>query len=382
MTALPCPACSTQLNLVKTPYGIGWVCPTCHSRAANLSILRRAVRQPFMREVWRQASNDEALSLDTQPVRPCPSCRRAMRSIVAEGERNTPVQLSVCPKCQMIWLEAHEMDALPHAPRTEPQLNPQARELLARAEVEARYQHEDTYNRPPAETWQQVLGLLGFPIEENAPSPLYRPWVTWTLAATMTGVMLICLLTHQLPSTIDSWGLHSDHLMRHGGLTWLTSFFLHGNLLHLLGNLYFLLIFGDNVEDLLGRARFVLFLVCAEFAANLLHLAFHRSSGSLLIGSSGSISAIIVFYALALPHVRLVFCLWPWLRGWSNSFEGGWLRLSAGVALIAWVLLQLGGAMEQLFGLSNISAMAHLGGGSVGALAWWFWRQKLNPILE
>ena len=75
------------------------------------------------------------------------------------------------------------------------------------------------------------------------------------------------------------FGFIPNQWSRMGGLTIVTNFFLHVGWLHLLGNMYFLLVFGDNVEDRLGRAKFVMLLVCATVAGNLLHGTFAPRSG-------------------------------------------------------------------------------------------------------
>src|SRR5437870_11119967 len=74
-----------------------------------------------------------------------------------------------------------------------------------------------------------------------------------------------------LEEMIHRFGLIPAQLWRYGGLTWISSFFLHGGFWHLISNLYFLLLVGDNVEDYLGRGRFVLLLTLATLGGDALH---------------------------------------------------------------------------------------------------------------
>jgi membrane associated rhomboid family serine protease len=132
---------------------------------------------------------------------------------------------------------------------------------------------------------------------------------------------------------------------RHFGLTWLTSFFVHGGILHLLGNLYFLLVFGDNVEDTIGRKAFLLVLLSGTVLGHALHWIVEPRGDLPTIGASGGISAIIALYALAFPHTRLgIFARY------------GWINFSARTGFLVWVSLQLFGAYAQVSGTSNVSA--------------------------
>jgi membrane associated rhomboid family serine protease len=92
-------------------------------------------------------------------------------------------------------------------------------------------------------------------------------------------------------------------------LTLLTSMFMHGGLLHLLGNMLFLWIFGNNIEDSMGRVRFVLFYLAGGVVALLAQTVLEPSSTAPTIGASGAVAAVLGGYAL----------LYPRARGWSRS---------------------------------------------------------------
>jgi len=86
-----------------------------------------------------------------------------------------------------------------------------------------------------------------------------------------------------------------------------TSMFLHGSWLHLLGNMWFLKIFGDNVEDSMGRVRFVIFYLACGVAAALLQVIANADSPIPMVGASGAISGVMGGYLVLYPRVR-VFC--------------------------------------------------------------------------
>ena len=89
-------------------------------------------------------------------------------------------------------------------------------------------------------------------------------------------------------------------------LTLLTSMFLHGSLFHLLGNMLYLWIFGNNVEDYLGPARFVLFYILSGLGASLTHILTHPNSQIPMIGASGAIAGILGAYLLLYPSARVI----------------------------------------------------------------------------
>ena len=309
-----------------------------------------------------------------------------MRTVAVEGDQRAMVMLDVCPSCQMAWMASDQIPALPRQPRNEAGLNARARELVAMAEVEAMRENtrrEQAWS-PPDAWWRTVLTLFGFPVEENAPPLLRRPWVTWSLVAGMLAMALWGWASGDAEAIMQNWGLAPNDPFRHGGLNWITSFFLHGGILHLLGNVYFLLIFGDNVEDLLGPARYAALLAVAAVVAGATHLLLAAPPALPLVGASGAISGVLMFYALALPRVRLVFFVWGfgWLSWIMIQAGRGWFRLSARWALAAWVVLQAVGIWQQVAGFSNISALAHVGGALAGGVGWWFWRGSLIPTLE
>ena len=136
-------------------------------------------------------------------------------------------------------------------------------------------------------------------------------------------------------------------LWRHDGATFVTSFFLHGGLLHLIGNVYFLLIFGDNVEDDLGRWGCVAMLAVAAFVGDLWHILGNLHSTIPCIGASGGISGIITYYALRFPRARLGFLFRIW-------FYFRWIHIPAYVALLFWFLLQFLYVFEQQVGVGNV----------------------------
>jgi len=100
--------------------------------------------------------------------------------------------------------------------------------------------------------------------------------------------------------------LHSDLFKPFVFMTFITSLFLHGGWLHLGGNMLYLWVFGDNVEDKLGHIRFLIFYVLCGIAASALHIYIDPASNIPAIGASGAISGILGAYILMFPKARIL----------------------------------------------------------------------------
>jgi membrane associated rhomboid family serine protease len=139
-------------------------------------------------------------------------------------------------------------------------------------------------------------------------------------------------------------------------LTPLLSMFLHGGWAHLLGNGIFLWVFGNNVEDSMGRARFLVFYLVCGLAAALAQIAIDPGSPVPMVGASGAISGVLGAYLILYPRVRV------------HVFVGFFLlSLPAYFVLLMWIGLQLLAGLPQITSLrtgteSGVAVWAHIGG--------------------
>jgi len=177
------------------------------------------------------------------------------------------------------------------------------------------------------------------------------------LAAAPRGLELAALHYGAVPSAIT----HARPLAQPAAvpplLTLLTSMFLHGSLFHLLGNMLYLWIFGNNIEDRLGPVRFALFYLVCGVAAALTHILFEPSSPVPMIGASGAIAGVLGAYALLYPRARvrtLVFLV----------FYIDILPIPAGLVLGLWFVLQV---LNVGMG-GGVAWFAHIGGFLAGLL--------------
>jgi membrane associated rhomboid family serine protease len=142
----------------------------------------------------------------------------------------------------------------------------------------------------------------------------------------------------------------------------LTSMFLHGSWMHLLGNMWFLWIFGDNVEDSMSRPRFLAFYLLCGLAAAFAQVVTSPDSGIPMVGASGAISGVMGAYLVLYPRVR-VFALVPI----------GFFLTS--VALPAWLMLVYWAGLQLLSGVASmgrsgggVAFWAHIGGFAAGVV--------------
>ncbi|WP_456445445.1 rhomboid family intramembrane serine protease [Deinococcota bacterium DY0809b] len=186
--------------------------------------------------------------------------------------------------------------------------------------------------------------------------PLRPPLVVKALVALNAAVFLVELLAGPAAreAMIYTYGFvprlfWADPLGE--GYRLVTSQFLHGGFSHILGNLWFLWVFGDNVEDRLGRFRFLVFYLLGGALAALAQGVFDPGSTRPMIGASGSISAVLGAYFVLFPRAQILTLVWIIL---PLTFY-----LPAAFYLGYWALLQF---FYALLGGSNVAFWAHLGG--------------------
>jgi membrane associated rhomboid family serine protease len=142
----------------------------------------------------------------------------------------------------------------------------------------------------------------------------------------------------------------------------LTSMFLHGGWMHLLGNMWFLWLFGNNIEDSMTRPRFLIFYLLCGLAAALAQVVVDPRSGVPMVGASGAISGVMGAYLVLYPRVR-VFTFVP-LGFFMTS-----VALPAWVMLIYWSVLQIAGGLVGMGGEGGgVAFWAHIGGFVAGVV--------------
>jgi membrane associated rhomboid family serine protease len=139
--------------------------------------------------------------------------------------------------------------------------------------------------------------------------------------------------------------------------TLVTSMFLHGGWAHLLGNMLYLWIFGDNLEKVMSHVRYVLFYLVCGLAAGLAHIVFNSGSAVPSVGASGAISGVLGGYLVLFPRNRVKILT-----------RGGIMHVPAFVMLGIWILIQVvSQAASPTETGGGVAYMAHIGGFVAGA---------------
>jgi len=139
-------------------------------------------------------------------------------------------------------------------------------------------------------------------------------------------------------------------------LTLFSYMFLHGDIMHLVGNMLFLWVFGDNVEDAMGHTRFLVFYLACGIVAGLVHAAMLPDSADGLIGASGAVSGVIAAYLMLHPRVNV----------WVLALKFIPLKITAAWVLGLWIAFQL--LMLVVPDGSQTAWWAHAGGLIAGAV--------------
>lgn len=182
----------------------------------------------------------------------------------------------------------------------------------------------------------------------------------------------------------------SQNICPHGsGAGWmgvLSSMFMHGGWMHIIGNMWFLWVFGGNVEDAMGSLRFAVFYLLTGFCAALAQVVADPSSGIPMVGASGAIGGVMGAYIVLFPKVKVHMAVILIII--FTTF-----RVPAFAMLGYWIILQFVGGLTDSSSGGGVAFWAHIGGFVSGAvLVWLFkddelllahpfhgWRQRQNP---
>jgi len=225
-----------------------------------------------------------------------------------------------------------------------------------------------------------------FPIHDDNPTRI-TPYVTYAL---LSACVLIFFWQFSLgdaaQQAVYSFGVIPSVLFATKSLpveleilpAWLTIFssmFLHGGWMHLIGNMLYLWVFGNNVEDAMGHKRFILFYLCCGLLAALTQAVLNPDSEIPMIGASGAISGVLGAYVLLHPHARIlviipigIFIYTPWIAAyWVLGF---------------WFVLQLVNSLISASDTGGVAYGAHLGGFVAGMLLIPFFKYRHVPLFS
>ncbi len=354
-----CPHCNIDLRRDNSQKIFKYYCFKCFGLATHITSLKKIL----------SAENKQALQLQRSVPSQikCSLCANRMFSITLPS---TDIKLDLCKYCQTLWFDNNEWKIAQqvHNPTESLKdlnnLNYKYGKILIEHE-----QNKDPYKIEQAEFANNkikfCMALLGLPSELEKDNFLSSPIVTWFL-------ILVIMLVSILGFKYDQWYLanlsyDSGSKSPTSVLRMLSSFFVHANYFHLISNLYFLWVFGDNVEDFLGKTKYLFLLTVSVVASCLLFSKFHPQHSISLIGASGGISGLIGFYIMKFPKRRFIALT-------RFGFYSMPVIIFGGIFIFSQFLY----ALIELTGSSGIAYSAHLGGLVVG-IVFSFLLNKENP---
>ncbi len=209
------------------------------------------------------------------------------------------------------------------------------------------------------------------PLKDN--NPRYStPYVTWGLIAVNVLAFLaeISMGPEYMQAFVYTFGLRPQHvtaLLYEGAgplnpavfVPFLTSMFMHGGWFHLAGNMLYLFIFGDNVEDVLGHVRYLLFYMVCGVGAALSHYLVQPGSPVPVVGASGAIAGVLGAYILIFPRSRVLTLI-------PIFIFIQFVELPAQILLGIWFLMQFFNGFLSIGGGGGVAWWAHVGGFLLG----------------
>lgn len=200
------------------------------------------------------------------------------------------------------------------------------------------------------------------PIKDDNPSRR-TPIVTYTIILINGAVFLYetaLSLSGDLPSFFRTYALIPANITNGTGFhTLITSMFLHGGVMHITGNMLYLYIFGDNIEDIVGRFKFIIFYILSGLGATAAQIWVNPYSTVPNLGASGAVAGVLGAYFVTYPHAR-VHCIIIF------GYFIRWITLPAIYVLGFWFIIQLFTGVTVLPQMSSnaggVAYFAHIGG--------------------
>jgi membrane associated rhomboid family serine protease len=338
------------MHQVHSPIGEYTNCPEGHGQALFGASLHSVMATPKFRVLKK------AFLPPFGPSRfHCPKCAKAMNTQTVHG-----IEVDICSECPLIWLDMGELEAVAADAVSElEERDPQA--ALAVAQIQLMRENQkvvDEYSEESGSLSAGLLGYAGIPILQSRRLQRSSFAVTGLVVAVCTWLLVASLF---LPNLTLDLAFYPAYILKNFGLNAFTSFFAHDGIVHLLGNMLGLLIFGPAVEGFLGARRFVLLLLVGHLVGLIIYSLF-ALHGTPVVGASSAVVAVMVFLIRLDPAARMplptIIRLY-WVPAWF------WLVIYLGS--------QLKGALYQVMGMSNVASTGHLGGALAGLVLFSLW---------
>ena len=371
-----CPACGAGLKRFKYRGLVLDTCCSCQGIWFDPGGMRDYIE--FLLKEHADIPNAK-INLDLEVVterevsessRSCPKCNETMEKLNYAYDSN--IILDKCAACGGIWADGPEVEKLAIYIKGNPTLD-----RMGNAIIEEKNKFEEfkdmvalcrsTSSRGRVMAYLYLPKII-LPLGDDIKSRTI-PGVVITIV--LLNILMFVFQPHgfeELYSYFRTFGLIPTSVLSGKGYsTFITSMFLHGGIFHLIGNMFFFWIFGDNVEDSLGHVRFLLFYIAVGVLAGVGHVLTNMQSDLPAIGASGAVSGVMGAYIIMYPHARIkIFFIFHIIELPAFIYLGGWISLQ-----ILFGLLFM--SMESA---SGVAWFAHIAGFLSGAILMWLYKKR------
>lgn len=279
-------------------------------------------------------------------TRECPSCTVEMKTFKAQTLQS--LLIDVCQDCMLFWFDQGEWEIMQKAHAT-----------TRRAIGDAMQWPSKSLNLP--QDGLPIMGYLGFPVAETKHVAKTLPVMT-IMISLFSFILTAMALKHANFET--QFEFDPQHPFGHWGFSLITSLLVHGSYGHLIGNLGFFWLVGNDLEDEIGARNFLFSFILCGVAGHALytHLGFIMPT----VGMSGAVFGLLIFYATAFPKNRIQ----PYWQ-WTN------FSIPAPTFALLYASKELYFAYGQVHGSdSHVNHLAHVGGALAGAICYFLFAPK------
>ena len=264
------------------------------------------------------------------------------------------IEIDACSECHGVWLDNDELDKVIHSP------------LIRKSLLEL--------NKPLSKkTWFfQILSQM--PVEYNL-EVKSTPWVVYCLLV-LNFSIFASYYSGLMPEfyAYDNFALFSDRVTA-GSQLWslVTHMYMHGGLMHIIGNMYFLYVIGDNLEDVLGKGRFLALYTVCGFCAAAVQIISEPGSSIPMVGASGAIAGLFGMYLVWFRHASLSLMIVVYQK-----------KVSPMVFFLVWLAINFIGVWTSQAQGGGVAYWAHIGGFFAGLAIGLALKKSLfasNPLL-
>ncbi|MCP4609483.1 MAG: rhomboid family intramembrane serine protease [Planctomycetes bacterium] len=375
---MKCPSCCGKLRRVKSKTALVDICLDCRGiwfDSGEFVDFARSLTEsekisPTKTRLF-EPRKVHTLKTVREQTKTCPKCNLAMKRFNYSYDSN--IFIDKCLNCQGIWTDGGEIRQVARYLKDDPRIKTIGNDIV-----------EHKKNMEDLKSWAGFGKALGLPV---SPFILYMPKIILPLAddnprerfpVLTTSIITLCVIIFiaqanfidDLQTFFYFYGFVPKHFLDIGSIT---SMFLHADVFHLLGNMFFLWIYGDNVEDRFSRLGFIVFYLSCGLTASILHMVFNFNSMVPAVGASGAISGVMGAYLIFYPKARM-----------SILFIYRIIRVNASLYLIMWFIFQLMFALTIFASDSatGIAWFAHIGGFVFGCLVAYYKKRSLQATEE